>query len=82
MGGVAARLLVTFMRAGVLESWKQMTDGYVWRREREAKRGGGEPRREKDRASRGWKGEPNQGKFIFRTGQKEPTASVGREQET
>lgn len=23
------------MRAGVVESWKQMTDGCVWRRERE-----------------------------------------------
>lgn len=80
VGWVAAKLLVTFMRAGVLESWKQMTDGNVWRREREAKGGGGEPRHEKDRASCGWKGEPNQGKFIFRTRQKEPTASVGREQ--
>lgn len=59
-----------------------MTDGNVWRREREAKRGGGKPRHEKDRVSCGWKGEPNQGKFIFRTGREEPTASVGREEET
>lgn len=82
VGWVAGRLLVTFMKAGVLESWRQMTDGNVWRREREVKGGGGELRHEKDRAGCGWKGKQNQGKFIFRTGQKESTISVGREEET
>lgn len=69
------------MRAGVQESWRQMTDGNVWRKEREVKRGGGELRHEKDRGSCAWQEEANQGKSIFRTGQKESTISAGREEE-
>lgn len=38
VGRVAARLRVTFMRAGVLQSWRLVTDGNVWKREREAKK--------------------------------------------
>lgn len=38
VGRVAARLPVTFMRAGVLQSWRLVTDGNVWKREREAKK--------------------------------------------
>lgn len=38
VGRVAERLRVTFMRAGVLQSWRLVTDGNVWKREREVKK--------------------------------------------
>lgn len=46
------------------------------------KRGGGKLRHEKDRAGCGWKGKLDQGKFIFRTGQKASTVLAGKEENT
>lgn len=51
-------LLVAFVRAGFLESWRQMTDGSVSSasREWEVRRGGGKPRhhgKEQERKSSG-----------------------------
>lgn len=45
-------------------------------------RGGGKLSHEKDRAGCGCKGKLNQGKFIFRMGQKASTLLVGKEERT
>lgn len=43
LGMGKGRSPVTFMKAGFLERWRQMTDGSVLRREWEVRRGGGKP---------------------------------------
>lgn len=68
------RSLVTFVRAGFLERWRQMTDGRVLRREWEVRRGGGKPRhhgKEQERKCSGGKGKRNQEKVVFRMGQRD-----------
>lgn len=67
--------LLTFVRAGFLESWRQMTDGSVSSasREWEVRRGGGKPaimgRSRRERAP--VEGKQNQENFSFRMGQKD-----------
>lgn len=74
LGMGKGRSPVTFMKAGFLERWRQMTDGSVLRREWEVRRGGGKPHhhgKEQERKSSGGKGKWNQEKVVFRMGQRE-----------